>query len=231
MSKAKELTGQRFGNLTVIKRVESNKDGRAQWLCKCDCGNECIATGKSLINGSKKSCGCYQKYKPSHKMYNNYYVIGELVYVQYRNSYDCFIIDKECLDEIKDMCWHNTADYPYSKINGKSCALSRLIMNCPEDMEVDHINGKPWDNRKCNLRVVTRSQNGMNTGTRISNTSGYKGVVWYKSRSKWMAQITFNNKRYFLGYFDDINDAINARKEAELKYFGEYSREYGDLHE
>lgn len=58
MSKAKDLTGQTFGRLTVIKRVESNKDGRAQFLCKCLCGVETIKLGKLILNGHCRSCGC-----------------------------------------------------------------------------------------------------------------------------------------------------------------------------
>ena len=56
--KTKILIGYRFGRLTVIKRVENNKSGSAQWLCECECGNECVATTSILNSGHKKSCGC-----------------------------------------------------------------------------------------------------------------------------------------------------------------------------
>ena len=58
MSKAKDLIGKVFGRLTVIERVENNKDGRTMWRCKCECGNDCIILGKNLLNGGTKSCGC-----------------------------------------------------------------------------------------------------------------------------------------------------------------------------
>lgn len=61
MSKLIDLTGQTFNYLTVIKRAQNTKDGRAQWLCRCKCGNELIVLGKSLRNGHTKSCGCYKK--------------------------------------------------------------------------------------------------------------------------------------------------------------------------
>lgn len=61
MPKPIDLTGQRFNKLTVIKRMKNNKDGRAMWLCKCDCGNERIILGKSLRNGHTQSCGCLNK--------------------------------------------------------------------------------------------------------------------------------------------------------------------------
>ena len=55
-----DLTGQKFGRLTVIKRAE-NKGKRVAWLCKCECGNEIVIIGSNLKNGSTKSCGCYKK--------------------------------------------------------------------------------------------------------------------------------------------------------------------------
>lgn len=54
-----DLSGQRFGNLTAIKRVGTQKsDGSSLWLCKCDCGNEKVISSASLRYGSSKSCGC-----------------------------------------------------------------------------------------------------------------------------------------------------------------------------
>lgn len=61
MTKLIDLTGQKFGKLTVIKRAENNKDGRSMWFCKCDCGKECIVRGKSLRNRHTRSCGCLAK--------------------------------------------------------------------------------------------------------------------------------------------------------------------------
>lgn len=56
-----DLTGQKFGRLTVIKRVENNKYGALYWLCQCDCGKFVKVRGSRLKDGSSKSCGCYQK--------------------------------------------------------------------------------------------------------------------------------------------------------------------------
>ena len=56
--KVKDLTGQRFGRLTVIKHTGSDKWRNSTWLCKCDCGNEVIISGRCLHNGTTKSCGC-----------------------------------------------------------------------------------------------------------------------------------------------------------------------------
>jgi hypothetical protein len=57
-----DLTGQKFGKLTVIERKYlSNKWGRIIWLCKCDCGKEKIIYGYNLVREHTKSCGCLQK--------------------------------------------------------------------------------------------------------------------------------------------------------------------------
>ena len=58
MTEIKDLTNQKFGKLTVISRAENAKDGRAQWLCKCECGKTKVINGKYLLNGETKSCGC-----------------------------------------------------------------------------------------------------------------------------------------------------------------------------
>jgi len=57
MGRFKDITGQRFGKLLVLKNVGSNKYKRHEWLCKCDCGTEKIIEGTSLIQGFAKSCG------------------------------------------------------------------------------------------------------------------------------------------------------------------------------
>ena len=56
--KLNDLTGQRFGRLTVLERVENNKWGQRKYLCKCNCGREIVTLGKNLCNGRVKSCGC-----------------------------------------------------------------------------------------------------------------------------------------------------------------------------
>lgn len=72
----KNEIGNIYGYLTVIARAENDKDNRAQWLCKCKCGNEVIVRGKSLRNGNTKSCGCYQKERAAQ---SNMDRVGNLV--------------------------------------------------------------------------------------------------------------------------------------------------------
>ena len=83
---------------------------------------------------------------------------------------------------------------------------------------IDHISGVKEDNRIENLRSVTRQENARNIKIPKNNTSGTIGVTWNKAKNKWQAQIKVNQKNINLGSFTNINDAIAARKVAEIKY-------------
>lgn len=87
---------------------------------------------------------------------------------------------------------------------------------------VDHINHNPSDNRRSNLRDCEHNQNIMNCKISKNNKSGYVGVIKIKSTSKWKAYINVNYKQINLGHHENKEDAIKARKEAEIKYFGEF---------
>jgi hypothetical protein len=103
--------------------------------------------------------------------------------------------------------------------------MQRLIMNAPDEKEVDHIKHNLLDNRKEYLRLTTKSQNSMNTGLTSKNTSGVTGVFFKKENQKWCAQIGYKSKKIHLGYFNNFDDAVKVRKEAEKMYFGQYSYE------
>lgn len=76
--------------------------------------------------------------------------------------------------------------------------------------EIDHINRIKDDNRICNLREVTRSQNIQNSGLKSTNTSGHRGVTWHKATNKWLAKICIHGKSRHLGLFIHIEDAIDV---------------------
>lgn len=90
--------------------------------------------------------------------------------------------------------------------------------------QIDHIGGDGLNNSPINLREATQSQNAMNGKMRTTNTSGAIGVCWSKALNKWAASIKVNRKAIHLGYFEDFEDAVAARKKGEIKYFGEYSK-------
>lgn len=67
MSKIKDLTGEKFGRLKVIEYYGSNKNGRALWLCQCECGKTKIVIGNSLLSNLTTSCGCFNKEKARNR--------------------------------------------------------------------------------------------------------------------------------------------------------------------
>lgn len=93
----------------------------------------------------------------------------------------------------------------------------------PKD-QIDHINMNGLDNRLCNLREATQSQNQANKGMRADNTSGVKGVTWDSSRKKWKASISVSGKMIHLGRFSEVRDAAEAYRIAAKKYFGDFAR-------
>lgn len=112
----------------------------------------------------------------------------------------------------------------YAVINtkGKTIKLHRYIMDAPEGIQVDHINGNKLDNRKENLRLVDNQGNQANIKA--------KGASFDKSRNKWVALIMLDGKSKFLGRFDTEEEAQQAYRKAHSETFGEFSpwRE-GDL--
>lgn len=94
-----------------------------------------------------------------------------------------------------------------------------FVYNKWPDNELDHINGNPTDNRISNLRDVTRKQNMENKKIYKTNKSGYSGVTWHITKKKWCARIGHYGKRLYLGEFDNLKDAIDARIKAENKIF------------
>jgi len=124
-----------------------------------------------------------------------------------------------------------TEDTGYSRVqvNGVRYGLHRVIFAMhygywPQC--IDHINGNTTDNRIENLRDVTVSQNGMNRCPKKAKTqTGILGVSYEASRNRYIAHIKINGKYKNLGRFETAEEAAQVRKDAELKYFGEYRRD------
>jgi hypothetical protein len=109
-------------------------------------------------------------------------------------------------------------------VNSKSVIkfMHRDILNPPAGMFTDHINHNKTDNRRCNLRVCTISQNTFNSKLRSNNTSGIKGVSYSKKSKKWMAQIQYLGTDFYLGCYDNIEDAAIAYDNKSRELFGEF---------
>lgn len=103
-------------------------------------------------------------------------------------------------------------------------SLHRVIMDAPDGIQVDHINGKGLDNRRSNLRMCSHAENQHNRRPQTGCTSKFKGVYWNKAGAKWMARIGVNGKQKHLGSFTSEQDAAQAYNLAAAVHYGEYGR-------
>lgn len=102
--------------------------------------------------------------------------------------------------------------------------MHRLIMKATKDFEVDHINGNTLDNRRVNLRVCIREQNGKNMGRHKDSRSQYKGVRLTRGGRKWQARIWDGEREIFLGGYDTAEEAALVYNDAAKRLHGEYAR-------
>lgn len=134
-------------------------------------------------------------------------------------------LDLEDVEKVKELgSWHaiydSTLQTPsyyicHRKVNQKCYKLHRFITNCPEDMEVDHINHDTLDNRKSNLRVCTHFENQQNLRSKSTEKTG----VYQRKNGRWVASISKNKER-FTKEFKYKEDAIKYRKQMELELYG-----------
>lgn len=122
------------------------------------------------------------------------------------------IIDSEDVDKVKDTKWYKDCGYVKGTKDDKGIKLHRFLLNCEDEYDVDHINHNTLDNRKSNLRKVTRSQNMQNR-----KCKGYKYV-----KGKYRVEIRRNGIRYNLGRYIIEEEAKYAREIGEQIIFGEY---------
>lgn len=224
--------------LTVIKQTEDyikpNGKREDRWLCQCLCGGDPIkVTQDKLKSGKILSCGCLQyearvqsglKTKnliPNIKKYNKYDISGAYGIGWASNTNKEFYFDLEDYDKIKSHTWLEDSNGYFIDADTKEF-IHRLIMNCPDNLEVDHIGHNKYDNRKSKLRIVTDSQNNMNRGLQSNNTSGITGVSFHKGSSMWFGYVKYNGKQ-IRKYARTKEKAIELRRQLEEKYFGEYS--------
>ncbi len=213
-----DITGNVYGRLTVIRRSHSDMRKETVWICQCSCGTTTNAKSWRLKSGHTSSCGCLRKDTLSARSKTH----GKSCHPLY-NAYK----------SMKGRCDSTEASvYPYYLSKGiKVCERwLESVDNFIEDMLEGYVGGLQLDRIDAsrgyspeNCRWVTPQQNQMNTGSRINSTSKYKGVCWFKTRNKWVAQIMIDGKNKHLGYFVDERDAGVAYNIAAKELFGEYA--------
>lgn len=222
MNKLEDLTGQKFGRLTVIKRAQSQvlKNGNKQtmWLCKCECGKEIIARASRLKEGRIKSCGCFKKQhcatiftthgKSNTRLFKVWCNMRARCYNKNNTNYKNWgargitVCNEWKNDFMKFYDWAMANGYDETAPRGK-CTIDRIDVNG---------NYEPSNCRWTNMKTQSRNR-------RNRNVFNCNGVSFDKRSKKYMASI-----QIWLGSFDNLEDAIKARKEAEKIYLKELDK-------
>ena len=221
MPKFIDLTGQKFGRLTVLELgiKPDVKSKEKFWLCKCECGNQTVVSGYQLRNGKTKSCGCITKermrkiaqenpYKKhgmsSNKIYKNYYAMRGRCYNPNTEKYEIYggrgiTICDEWLGEDGFLNFYN-----WAMSNGYK-----------EGLTIDRIN-VDGNYEPSNCRWADASVQGFNRHVQSNNTTGCVGVSQLKN-GRYRSYIKRNGKQIPLGVYDTFEEAVKARKQAELE--------------
>ena len=213
-----DMTGRRCGDWTVLRYEESRK-GAAYWRCSCVCGHQAVICGKTL----RSSSGACLHARPFREIEVEGRKAIEIPLTRGKAT----IIDPEDA-YLAAWRWRSNS-YSYAVrdqlVDGKRATVFMHNLILPSDcgMDVDHINRNPLDNRRANLRLATRGQNNANRSTQRNNTSGFRGVGWWKTRGKWRAIIKVNGRTRTIGVFDDPIAAAKARDSVALDAFGSFA--------
>lgn len=144
------------------------------------------------------------------------------------------IVDDEDYDELSRYKWcayGNHGNFYAKRANGvfKQVLMHRQILDAPDGMDVDHIDGNGLNNAKENLRVCLTSENNRNVQKRSDNSSGFKGVSLKKG--KYIAQIQVDGHKMHVGSFSTPQEAAKAYDDAAVKYHQEFARTNGGMDE
>lgn len=133
------------------------------------------------------------------------------------------IIDTIEFEKVTKYKWCFDGRYAISTTVRPYLRLHSLILGKKKGFEIDHINRNPLDNRKENLRFVTKTQNQANKTTSKKSSSKYKGVSWNKKDQQWVVFISIKGKSKYLGMSKDEKTAAEKYNQAAKELFGEYA--------
>lgn len=206
-----DLAGQVFGDLTVLSKAENQrKNGGIWWTCQCSCGNLYDVPGSLLVTGRRTHCGskAHPKNYASVDISNQrFHRLVALYPLKNRDPKGAVLWRCKC------DCG-NEADVSYNNLvygNMKSCGCQKKEHDKKLGSFLTHVEGTSID--------MLRSKK-----IPADNTTGYKGV--YLIKGKYVAKIVFQKKAYYLGTYDRIEDAAEARREAEEVVFDSVAEHY-----
>lgn len=210
-NRSQDLTGRVFGQLTVVQKAQPKENRRGVWwLCKCACGADYEVPGTLLITGRRTRC--------PGKFHEKNYAYVDISGQQFGRLTALYPTGEH--DKSGSLMWHcicecgNEAEFSYNSLkytNLKSCGCQKKEHNENLRSYLTHVAGTSMDLLKSKKLPV-------------NNTTGSKGVYWI--RGKYVAKIVFQKKPYYLGAYDSIEDAIQARKEAEKLLFEDVTEHY-----
>lgn len=121
----------------------------------------------------------------------------------------------------------NNCGYLSTCVKGDRLLVHRILWRLgsgsdPEQLQVDHINGVRLDNRFCNLRLAERIENNKNVKAHCDNSTGYLGICEH-TPGVYRVRIMAGGKNYHVGLFKSLQEAVAARRKAELEFHGEFS--------
>lgn len=220
MTRRKDLTGLKSGRLVVLHYAYSEgKRSRAYWQCKCDCGNEKVVVADSLISGRTKSCGCLQKELAADRLLKH----GRNRTGKRTREYEVWLhMISRCENE-NDKSFINYGGRGIKVCDSWRHSFENFLFDMGKRPSTKHsidridVNG---NYEPSNCRWVTKDVQARNTRVYRTSKTGIKGVHFDKARNKYRAEIAVNGKRKYLGLFETIEEAAEARKNAEQSFWG-----------
>ena len=143
------------------------------------------------------------------------------IYVKNKGEFVKALIDLDDVDKCKNFGIWSISKAGYIMNCATGMYLHRFVMNCPSDKEVDHIYHNLLDNRKSQLRFATSSEQKINTGLRVDNKSGHRGVSWSEERQKWVVGVKKDNVR-ISKRFDTYEEACHYADTIQEKMHSDY---------
>lgn len=203
----------------MIKMVGQNKQSRALWQAECHCGNIFVATGNFIKTGHTKSCGCLKK-----KVNIIHGGRSALASSDHKRLYRIWCGMKSRCNNKKSSSYHYYGgrgirlhqEWEESFESFRDWALSN---GYDDSLSIERIDNN-GNYQPSNCTWENHVKQGRNTRTQSNNTSGVRGVSWNKSGNSWIARITVDKERVYLGSFSSLEEAKEARQKAELFYWG-----------
>lgn len=139
------------------------------------------------------------------------------------------MVDDEDYDFLNQWKWTYQSGYACRNATNpdktrKPIKMHRLLMNPPDTMEVDHIDGNGINNQKSNLRICSHAENCKNQKVRYSTKTGFKGVDFHTKSNKYRVRITRHYKVHHVGFFSDLQAAVKAYNEASVWLHRDFAR-------